>query len=190
MDTHTDDFIEQRPGFVQPIIRSAVSRREGPTAFFATVAPPSTLRGGVKGVSNDVAFAGLASQGAIGVWTAARSSSAPLHTCLIVEKPEKIQLAQGVAGLPDTVSNTSLKKHLFKTRPIAFRLCYRPRYQPKIGDQRSLDHFIEQRPGFMQPIIRSAVGGREGSTAFFATVSPPSTLRGDVKGVPNDVAFS
>ncbi len=24
---------------------------------------------------------------------------------------------------------------------IAFRLCYRPRYQPKIGDQRSLAHF-------------------------------------------------
>ena len=28
-----------------------------------------------------------------------------------------------------------------KTRLIAFRLCYRPRYQPKIGDQRSLAHF-------------------------------------------------
>jgi len=30
---------------------------------------------------------------------------------LIVEKPEKIQLAQGVAGLLDTVNNTSLEKH-------------------------------------------------------------------------------
>ena len=30
---------------------------------------------------------------------------------------------------------------LFKTRPIAFHLCYRPRYQPKIGDQRSLAYY-------------------------------------------------
>ena len=28
-----------------------------------------------------------------------------------------------------------------KTRLIPFRLCYRPRYQPKIGDQRSLAYF-------------------------------------------------
>ena len=111
MDSHTDDFIEQRPGFVQPIIRSAVSRREGPTAFFATVPPPSALGGDVEGVSNDVAFAGLASQRAVGVGTAARSSSAPLDTCLIAEKPEKIQLAQEIRGLLDTVNNTSLKKH-------------------------------------------------------------------------------
>ena len=111
MDTHTDDFIQQRPGLTQPIVRSAVSRREGPPAFFATVPPPSALRGDVEGVSNDVAFAGLASQGAIGVWTAARSSAAPLHTCLMAENPEKIQLAQQIAGLLDTVNNTSLKKH-------------------------------------------------------------------------------
>ncbi len=106
-----DDFIEQRPGFMQPIIGCSVGGREGSAALIATVAPPSALCRGVEGVSNDVSFAGLASQEAIGVWTAARSSSAPLHTCLIVEKPEKIQLAQGVAGLPDTVNNTSLKKH-------------------------------------------------------------------------------
>ena len=121
MDTHVDNFIEQRPGFMQPIIRRAVGGREGPTAFFATVPPPSALRGDVEGVSNDVAFAGLPSQGAIGVWTAARSSSAPLHTCLIVEKPEKIQLAQGVAGLPDPVNNTSLKKHRKMTKQQWFQ---------------------------------------------------------------------
>ena len=56
VNTHVDDFIEQRPGFVQPIIRRVVSRREGPTAFFATVAPPSTLCGDVKGMADDVAF--------------------------------------------------------------------------------------------------------------------------------------
>ncbi len=111
MDTHTDYFIEQRPGLMQPIIRRAVSRREGPTALFATETSSSALRGDVEGMSNDVAFAGLASQGAIGVWTAARSSSAPLHTCLLPEKPEKIQLAQQIAGLLDTVNNTCLKKH-------------------------------------------------------------------------------
>ena len=111
MDTHTDDFIEQRPGLMQPIIRSAVSRREGPTAFFTAVPPPSALGGDVERVSNDVAFAGLASQRAIGVGTATRSSSVPLHTCLIAEKPEKIQLAQEIGELLDTVNNTSLKKH-------------------------------------------------------------------------------
>ena len=87
MDTHTDDFIEHGPGLMQPIIRSAVSRREGPTAFFAPVSSASSLRGDVEGMSNDVAFAGLTSQGAIGVWTAARS--APLHTYLMAEKPRE-----------------------------------------------------------------------------------------------------
>ncbi len=111
VDTHTDDFIEQRPGLMEPIIRSAVCRREGPTAFLAKVPTPPALRGDVEGVSNDVSFAGLASQEAIGVLTAARSSSAPLHTCLLAEKPEKIQLAQQIAGPLDKVNNTSLKKH-------------------------------------------------------------------------------
>ena len=111
VDTHVDHFIEQRPGFMQPIIRCAVSGREGSAAFFATVASPSSLRCDVEGVSDNIAFSDLASQGAIGVWTAARSSSAPLHICLMSEKPEKIQLAQEIAGLLDTLNNTSLKKH-------------------------------------------------------------------------------
>ena len=55
----------------------------------------------VDGVSNDLAFADLASQGAIEVWTEALSSSAPLHTCLMAGKPEKIKLAQEIAGLLD-----------------------------------------------------------------------------------------
>lgn len=42
----------------------------------------------------------------------------------------------------------------------------------------------------MQTIIRRAVGGGEGSTAFFAAVASTSALRSDVEGVANDVAFS
>ena len=34
-----------------------------------------------------------------------------------------------------------------QTRLIAFRLCYRPRDQPKIGDQRSLAHFRSPKNG-------------------------------------------
>ena len=34
---------------------------------------------------------------------------------------------------------------LFKTRLIAFRLSYGPRYQPKMGDQRSLAHFTSYK---------------------------------------------
>ena len=44
------------------------------------------------------------------------------------------------ALLPHNPSCPAFRR-LFKTRLIAFRLCYRPRYQPKIGDQRSLVHF-------------------------------------------------
>ncbi len=85
--------------------------------MFAAETSSSALCRGVEGMSDNVAFAELSIEAAIGVRAAARSSSAPLHTCLIVEKPEKIQLAQGVAGLPDTVNNTSLKKH----PPFGFR---------------------------------------------------------------------
>ncbi len=53
-----------------------------------------------------------------------------------------------------------------------------------------MDDFIEQRSGFVQPIIGRSVGGREGSAALLATVPPPSALCGDVKGMADDVAFS
>ena len=111
MDTRTDDFIEQRPGLMQPIIRSAVSRREGPTALLATVPPPSALRGDVEGVSNDVAFASPASQGAIGVGTGASGLLAPLHRCLMAENEQEIQLESCVAGLLETINNSSVMKH-------------------------------------------------------------------------------
>ena len=52
------------------------------------------------------------------------------------------------------------------------------------------DDFIEQGPGIMQSIVRRAVSGREGPTAFLAAIAPPSALRGDVEGVSNDVAFT
>ncbi len=54
-----DDFIELRPGFVQPIIGCSVGGREGSAALIATVAPPSTLCGDVEGMADDVAFAEL-----------------------------------------------------------------------------------------------------------------------------------
>ena len=56
MDTHVDDFIEQRPGFVQLIIGGSMDGREGFSALIATVAPPPTLCGDVKGIEDDVAF--------------------------------------------------------------------------------------------------------------------------------------
>jgi hypothetical protein len=39
----------------------------------------------------------------------------------MAEKPEKIQMAQGVAGLLDTVNNTSLKKHPMSLRDTLCR---------------------------------------------------------------------
>ncbi len=93
-----DDFIEQRPGLMQPIIRGAVSRGEGPTAFFATVPPPSALGGDVEGVSDDVVFADLSIQAAIGVRAGAIRLLAPLHTCFMTEKEQEIQVESAVAG--------------------------------------------------------------------------------------------
>ena len=84
---------------------------EGPTGFFATVPPPSTLCGDVQGMADDVAFAELSIKAAIGVGTGASELLAPLQTCLLPENGQGIQLESGVAGLPDTVNNTCLKKH-------------------------------------------------------------------------------
>ena len=56
-------------------------------------------------------FAGLPSQGAIGVWTAARSCSAVLHTCLMAESDSEIQVGPRVATPLGEVNNTSLEKH-------------------------------------------------------------------------------
>ena len=42
----------------------------------------------------------------------------------------------------------------------------------------------------MQPIIGRSVGRAEGSFAFFATVTPTFSLRREVEGVANDVAFT
>ena len=53
-----------------------------------------------------------------------------------------------------------------------------------------MDNFIEYGPGLMPAIIRRAVGGGEGPSAFFAAVASTSALRSDVEGVANYVAFS
>ncbi len=57
---------------MQGIIGRSVGGAEGSTAFFATVASTSALRGDVEGVANDVAFAELSTQRAIGVGTDTR----------------------------------------------------------------------------------------------------------------------
>ena len=57
---------------MQAIIGRSVSGAEGSTAFFATVASTSALRGDVEGVANDVALSGLSTQRAVGVGTGAR----------------------------------------------------------------------------------------------------------------------
>ena len=70
--TQVDDFIEQRSGFVQPVVGSAVGRAECSAAFLAAEATASALRRGIERVANDVALAELPSQGTIGVGTSAR----------------------------------------------------------------------------------------------------------------------
>ncbi len=57
---------------MQPIIGRSVGRAEGSPAFFATETPTFSLRRDVEGVANDVAFAGLSTQPAIGVGTDTR----------------------------------------------------------------------------------------------------------------------
>ena len=76
---------------MQAIIGRAEGGGEGSATFFATVAPTPALRGDVKGVSNDVAFAELSIEGARGVrtgaiWDRVRTL---LHTCLMSEKAER-----------------------------------------------------------------------------------------------------
>ena len=102
VDTHVDDFIEQRSGLVQPIIRRSVGRREGSAALFATVAPPSSLCRSVEGMADDVAFSRLSPEAAIGVRTGASGLLAPFHTCLLPENYQEIQLESCVARLLDS----------------------------------------------------------------------------------------
>ncbi len=99
---------------MQAIRGRSVGGAEGSTAFFATVASTSALRGDVEGVANDVALSGLSTQRALGVGTGSRLVLALLHTCLMTEKAEGIQAESSIAGLQKTINNTSLKKHRLK----------------------------------------------------------------------------
>ena len=67
-----DDFIEQRPRLMQPIVGRAVGRTERSAAFFAPKPAASALSGDVGGMADDVALVQLSSQGAIGVGTSTR----------------------------------------------------------------------------------------------------------------------
>ncbi len=96
---------------MQPIVRRAVGGREGPTALFAAETSSSALRGDVEGVADDVALAELSILAAIGVGTGASRLLAPLHTCLLPENEQEIEVESCVAGLLEESNNTSLKKH-------------------------------------------------------------------------------
>ena len=93
VDTHVYDFIEQRSGLVQPIVRPTIGGGERSVALFTTVASPSALRCEVEGVADDVAFAELSLEAAIGVSTGASGLLlAPLHTCFMTEYDSEIQV--------------------------------------------------------------------------------------------------
>ncbi len=91
VDTHLDDFIEQRPGFAQLKMGCSVGGREGSAALIAAV---------------------------VGVWTAARSCSAVLHTCLMAESDSELQVGSRVATPLGEVNNTSLEKHQAHTMRV------------------------------------------------------------------------
>jgi hypothetical protein len=106
MNSHTDDFVKQRSGLMQAIVRRAMSGGEGPIAFLTTLTTPSALRGGVERMANDVTFAKLAVEAASGIAAAARYASSDLHTCLMTEEAMEIQEHSRAAGLPVTINNT------------------------------------------------------------------------------------
>jgi hypothetical protein len=66
-------------------------------------------------VTNDVAFAELSVETAIGIGTAARYASSDLHTCLMAEDVMEIQVKSHVAGLHGRINNTCLEKHQIST---------------------------------------------------------------------------
>ena len=143
MDTHADDFIEQGPGLVQPIVRRSVGGREGPTALFAAETSSSALRGDVEGMSDYVASVGLSNQRATGVGTATSGTLALRHTRVIPEKVEEIQARSRVTVLLETVNNTSLKKHLFLTGDLGQRIFQQPFSWKALGvDIRGRSHTL------------------------------------------------
>ena len=92
MDTHADDFIEQRPGLVQPIIRRATGRGEGSTAFFAAIAPASALPGDVEGVSDDVALAEPSFRQQLGLGQVRLDSLLRFKHVLMTDNRQKVQV--------------------------------------------------------------------------------------------------
>ena len=72
--------------------------RECSTTFLTSVTTPSALGGGVERMANDVTFAKLSVETAIGVGTTARYTSSDLHTCLMTEEVMEIQVKSHVCG--------------------------------------------------------------------------------------------
>jgi hypothetical protein len=91
MDTPVDDFIEERSGFMQPVVGSAVGRAACTATFLAAEASAFTLGRGIEKMANAVALVELTFQGATGVRTGSRWASALLHTCVVTENASKIQ---------------------------------------------------------------------------------------------------
>jgi hypothetical protein len=63
-------------------------------------------------MANDVTFAKLSIETAIGIGTTARYASSDLHTCLMTEEVVEIQVKSHVAGLLVIINNTSLEKQI------------------------------------------------------------------------------
>ena len=87
MDTHVDDFIEQRFGLVRPIIRRSAGRREGSAALFATVAPVRRAGGRAAaldfahfangaGITSDLVFVNLSTE-------RSRPAPTPFHSDIL-----------------------------------------------------------------------------------------------------------
>ena len=62
-------------------------------------------------MANDVTFAKLAIETAIGIGTTARYASSDPHTCLMTEEVAEIQELSQNAGCSGIINNTSLTNH-------------------------------------------------------------------------------
>ena len=82
VDAHCDDLVEDCARALQSIVGGSVCRREGLATSLATIAPPPSLAGFVKGVTDDIAQADSPMLGAIFVRAGEFIDVVlPAHTC-------------------------------------------------------------------------------------------------------------
>ena len=96
---------------MEPIVRRAVGGREGLTAFFAAIAPPSALCRDVEGVSNDIALPECPLREQSGLGQHRDELLLRFIHVLMTEMAHEIQVESRVARLLGEVNNTSLEKH-------------------------------------------------------------------------------